>query len=256
MTETARNLFSLEGKVALVTGASRGIGEAMALAMAEAGSDIVAVSRTESSGLKAAVEKAGQAYAFVSADLTDVTTVPALFQKAVDSFGALDILVNNAGIIRRSPATDFTEKDWDDVMNVNLKVPFQLCQAFARHILERGVKGKIINTASMLSFQGGILVASYTASKSALSGLTRLLANEWAGKGINVNAVAPGYIRTENTRALQENSVRNEQILARIPHGRWGEPEDLKGITIFLASKASDYVDGYTIAVDGGWMAR
>lgn len=256
MTENTMTLFSLDGKVALVTGASRGIGQAMAVGLAQAGADIVAVSRSESSSLKAIVEAAGRRYAFVSADLVDVDSIPAVFEQCLARFGKLDVLVNNAGIIRRSPAVDFSQNDWDNVMNVNLKVPFLLSQAFARHVLQRGAKGKIINTASVLSFQGGILVASYTASKSALAGLTRLFANEWAEKGINVNAVAPGYIRTANTSVLQEDPVRNEQILARIPHRRWGQPEDLKGIVVFLASSASDYVDGYTIAVDGGWMAR
>lgn len=198
----------------------------------------------------------GRRFLGIQADLASVAPVPGIINKTVDTFGRLDILVNNAGIIRRNKSIDFTEKDWDDVMNVNLKTLFFLSQAAARQFIKQETEGKIINIASMLSFQGGILVPSYTASKSGVMGLTRLLACEWAPHGINVNAIAPGYMATRNTKPIQDDPGRNKQILERIPAGRWGKPEDLKGAVVFLASEASNYINGYTLAVDGGWLAR
>jgi 2-dehydro-3-deoxy-D-gluconate 5-dehydrogenase len=253
--ETVLNRFRLDGKVALVTGASRGLGQAMALALAEAGSDIVAVDVEDSFETGDQVRARGRNCITVPADVSAPGIPGALVGKALEAFGKLDILVNNAGIIRRAPFLDFTEKDWDDVMSVNIKAVFLLCQAVARVMSNQG-SGKIINVASLLSFQGGIRVPSYTSSKSAVMGLTRLLACELGPFGINANAIAPGYMETENTRALREDEQRNKSILERIPMGRWGMPEDLKGIVVFLASQASDYINGYTIAVDGGWLAR
>lgn len=192
----------------------------------------------------------------IKADLGDVSVVDGVVDDAVAALGGVDILVNNAGIIRRNDALAFTEDDWDQVMNVNLKSVFFLSQAVARHMVDKGKPGKIINIASMLSYQGGIRVASYTASKSGVAGLTRLLANEWAGKGINVNAIAPGYFATNNTQALRADEKRNTEILGRVPAGRWGAPEDLGGAAVFLSSSAADYVHGTVLAVDGGWLAR
>jgi 2-deoxy-D-gluconate 3-dehydrogenase len=247
--------FRLDGKVALVTGANTGIGQGIALGLAEAGADLALVGRTAPDATAEAIRALGRNASFIEADLSRIAPVAKIVEEAADQFGRLDILVNNAGTIRRADAIDFTEADWDAVIDTNLKSAFFLSQAVARHMLERG-GGKIINIASMLSFQGGIRVASYTASKSGLAGLTRLLANEWAGKGINVNAIAPGYIATNNTAALQADVARNRQILERIPAGRWGEPADLAGAAVFLASAASDYVHGHILAVDGGWLAR
>jgi len=244
-------LFSLAGRVAMVTGANTGLGQAIAVALARAGADIVAVGRTAPAETEAQVTALGRAFRAVQADLGDVKSVPDVAKAA----GPVDILVNNAGIIRRADALDFTEADWDAVMDVNLKSAFFLTQAMARPMVERG-RGKVINIASMLSFQGGIRVASYTASKSGIAGLTKLLANEWAGKGVNVNAIAPGYFATNNTQALQADETRNRDILARIPAGRWGQPDDLGGAAVFLASSAADYVHGTVIPVDGGWLAR
>ena len=249
------SIFDLNGRVAMVTGANTGLGQAIALALAGAGADIVAVGRSEPSETQAAVQKLGRRFLSVHADLGNTGTVSGVVDSAIAHFGQLDILVNNAGIIRRSDAVDFTEGDWDAVIDVNLKSVFFLTQAAGRHMIRAG-RGKVINIASMLSFQGGIRVASYTASKSAVAGLTRLLANEWAAKGVNVNAIAPGYFATSNTSALRADENRNRDILARIPAARWGTPEDLGGAAVFLAAPASDYVHGAIIPVDGGWLAR
>jgi 2-deoxy-D-gluconate 3-dehydrogenase len=250
------NLFDLTGKVALVTGANTGLGQAIAVGLAGAGADIVAVGRSVADDTRASVEAAGRRFHFIQADLGDANLATDVIANAVAAFGTVDILVNNAGTIKRNDALDFTEEDWDSVMNVNLKTAFFLSQAAARHMVEKGKGGSIINIASMLSFQGGIRVASYTASKSGIAGLTKLLANEWAAKGINVNAIAPGYFATNNTAALQADEKRNSEILGRIPAGRWGKPQDLAGAAIFLASDAGAYVHGTVVAVDGGWLAR
>jgi 2-deoxy-D-gluconate 3-dehydrogenase len=248
-------LFDLSGKVAVVTGANTGIGQGLAIALAEAGADVALVGRTPAEETADKVRSAGRRTAIVGADLSTIAPVQDVVERTVAELGGLDILVNNAGIIRRADALEFSEEDWDAVIDTNLKSVFFLCQAAARHMVQQG-KGKIINIASMLSFQGGIRVPSYTASKSGVAGLTKLLANEWAAKGINVNAIAPGYIATNNTAALQANETRNRQILERIPAGRWGQPSDLGGAVVFLASDASNYVQGHVLAVDGGWLAR
>lgn len=248
--------FSLEGKVAVVTGANTGLGQGLALALAQAGAAIVAVGRSDPAATGDLVRSAGAAFHVVRADLGSGAPVRQVVADVVAAAGRLDILVNNAGTIRRADALDFSEADWDLVMDVNLKTPFFLAQAAAARMLAQGQGGKIINIASMLSFQGGIRVASYTASKSGIAGLTRLLANEWAAKGINVNAIAPGYFETNNTEALRRDEQRNRDILARIPAGRWGQPSDLGGAAVFLASSAADYVHGTVIPVDGGWLAR
>ena len=249
--------FKLDGKVAIVTGSERGLGRGMAVALAQAGADIVGVTHAESAPETAqAIEAAGRKYIHIQANLMSIEPVERIVESALKAFGQIDILVNNAGIITRNDSVDFTEKEWDDVMNVNLKSAFFLCQAVARQFIAQGKGGKIINIASMLSFQGGIRVPSYTASKSGIKGITMLMANEWAAHGINVNAIAPGYMATDNTMQLRADEKRNAAILERIPAGRWGLPEDLGGAAVFLASKASDYVNGYTIAVDGGWLAR
>ncbi|MDQ0559790.1 2-deoxy-D-gluconate 3-dehydrogenase [Rhizobium mesoamericanum] len=248
-------MFDLSGQVAIVTGANTGIGQAIAVALAVAGAKIVAVGRSSMDETEAAVRKTGAGFYAIKADLGSIEPLKAIVDEAVAAFGKLDILVNNAGIIRRADAIDFTEADWDEVMDVNLKSVFFLSQAAARHMLERGT-GKIINIASLLSFQGGIRIPSYTASKSGLAGLTRLLACEWAARGINVNAIAPGYFVTNNTTALREDPDRSASILARIPAGHWGDPADLGGAAVFLASQASDYVHGIVLPVDGGWLAR
>ncbi len=225
------------------------------MALAQAGADIVAVSRSDTAETQKAVEAAGPAFlAHQAADLGTTRPIAGIVEQTMNRFGKIDILVNNAGIIRRADALDFSERDWDAVLDVNLKSAFFLSQAVARTMLGRG--GKIINIASMLSFQGGIRVASYAASKSGLAGITRLLANEWAGKGINVNAIAPGYFETNNTTALRADETRSRDILARIPAGRWGRPPDLGGAAVFLSSAASDYVHGTILPVDGGWLAR
>jgi 2-deoxy-D-gluconate 3-dehydrogenase len=247
--------FSLTGRVAMITGANTGLGQAIALALAEAGADIIAVGRTDPNETQGAVSALGRKFLSVHADLANTGAAHDIVQTALATFGQVDILVNNAGIIRRNDAVDFTEADWDAVVDVNLKSGFFLTQAVGRHMLKAG-RGKVINIASMLSFQGGIRVASYTASKSALAGLTRLLANEWASKGINVNAIAPGYFATSNTTALRADESRNREILGRIPAGRWGQPADIGGTAVFLAAPASDYVHGAIIPVDGGWLAR
>ena len=249
------NPFDLSGKVAVVTGANTGIGQAIALALAEAGADLAAVGRTPAAETIAQARALGRKAEMVSADLSTIEPVGRVVEEVIARLGRLDILVNNAGIIRRADAVDFSEADWDAVIDTNLKSVFFLCQAAGRHMIAQG-SGKIINIASMLTFQGGIRVPSYTASKSGLGGLTKLLANEWAGKGVQVNAIAPGYIATNNTAALQADPVRNQAILDRIPIGRWGRPEDLGGAAVFLASAASDYINGHVLPVDGGWLAR
>lgn len=248
--------FKLDGKVAIVTGSSTGLGQGISIALAEAGADVVGVDYVASPETKAAVEKLGRRYLEVVANLMTIEPLPGIVAKTVEAFGRVDILVNNAGIIRRQDAIDFSEKDWDDVMDINAKTVFFFSQAVAKQFLAQGSGGKIISIASMLSFQGGVRVPSYTASKSAVMGVTRLMANEWAKHGINANAIAPGYMATNNTTALRADEARNQAILERIPAGRWGTPQDVQGAAVFLASAASDYVNGYTVAVDGGWLAR
>ncbi|HBU8851494.1 MULTISPECIES: 2-dehydro-3-deoxy-D-gluconate 5-dehydrogenase KduD [Citrobacter] len=250
------NAFSLTGKVALVTGCDTGLGQGMTVALAEAGCDIIGVNRKIPHDTAAKVAATGRRFFAIQADLSQQDPLADIVAQAVGQFGRLDILVNNAGTIRREDALSFSEKDWDDVVNLNLKSVFFLSQAVARQFIAQGDGGKIINIASMLSFQGGIRVPSYTASKSGILGITRLLANEWAQYGINVNAIAPGYMATNNTQQLRDDAERNKEIVDRIPAGRWGTPEDLQGPVVFLASRASDYVNGYTLAVDGGWLAR
>ena len=247
--------FDLSGKVALVTGANTGIGQGIALALAQAGADIAAVGRSAPDETLAGVAAAGRRGLYAAADLADTGAIQGVVDQVLAAFGKIDILVNNAGTIRRADALDFTEADWDDVININLKNLFFMCQAVGRHMAARG-SGKIINIASVLSFQGGVRVPSYTASKSGVAGLTKLLANEWAAKGINVNAIAPGYVATSNTQQLRGDADRNKSILDRIPAGRWGDPADMGGAAVFLASPASDYVQGHILAVDGGWLAR
>jgi 2-deoxy-D-gluconate 3-dehydrogenase len=255
-THTSLGTFSLVGKVALVTGANTGLGQGIAVALAQAGADIVAVGRSSPAETEAAVLATGRRFIGITSDLERSGGAAGIVAQAIKGTGRLDILVNNAGIIRREDALVFTEEDWDAALNVNLKTPFFLSQAAARAMLEGGSGGKIINIVSMLSFQGGIRTASYTASKSGLAGITRLLANEWAARGINVNAIAPGYFETNNTTALRADEQRNKDILGRIPAARWGKPADLGGAAVFLASAASDYVHGTVIPVDGGWLAR
>jgi 2-deoxy-D-gluconate 3-dehydrogenase len=249
------NSFDLAGRVAAVTGANTGLGRAIAEALAGAGADVALVGRSDPAETMAAIQALGRRAAWIKADLGNRPDYGAIVGEAVGKLGGLHILVNNAGIIRRANAIDFTEADWDAVLDVNLKAVFFLSQAAARHMIPAG-GGKIINIASMLSFQGGIRVPSYTASKSGIAGLTRLMANEWAGSGINVNAIAPGYFATNNTAALQADAKRNAEILGRIPAGRWGNPQDLGGAAVFLASAAANYVQGIILPVDGGWLAR
>src|SRR3954468_1093682 len=248
-------LFDLSGKSALITGANTGLGQAISIALASAGAHIVAVGRSSMAETEAAVTEGGGSIHSIAADLSTLEPIDRLVSEATAG-RRVDILVNNAGIIRRADAIDFSESDWDAVMNVNLKSVFFLTQAFARRMLADGMGGKIINVASLLSFQGGIRIPSYTASKSGLAGLTRLLACEWAAKGINVNAIAPGYFVTNNTQALRDDEERSAQILARIPAGRWGDPKEIGGAAVFLASQASNYIHGTVLPVDGGWLAR
>jgi 2-deoxy-D-gluconate 3-dehydrogenase len=248
-------LFDLAGRTALVTGANTGLGQAIAVALAQAGADIVAVGRSDAAQTAAQVAAAGRRFDFIAADLSSAEPAGRVIAEALARQGRLDILVNNAGIIRRADSLDVSEEDWDAVINTNLKALFFLSQAAAAHMGQHG-GGKVINVASLLSFQGGIRVPAYTASKSAVAGLTKALANEWAVKGINVNALAPGYFDTNNTAALKADPERNASILARIPAGRWGQPSDLGGAAVFLAGRASDYVHGIVLPVDGGWLAR
>lgn len=247
--------FDLTGKVAIVTGANTGIGQGIAVALAQAGADVALVARRDPEKTVALIEATGRRAAVIMADLATTEPCERIIAETKAALGSVDILVNNAGIIRRNDALDFTEDDWDAVVDTNLKVLFFLTQAAGREMVANG-GGSVINIASMLTFQGGIRVASYTASKSGVGGLTKLLANEWAAKGVNVNAIAPGYIATSNTAALQADEDRNRQILERIPSGRWGSPEDLGGAAVFLASDAAKYVQGHILAVDGGWLAR
>jgi 2-dehydro-3-deoxy-D-gluconate 5-dehydrogenase len=254
-------LFDLTGQVAIVTGTNAGIGQAIALSLAGAGADVALVGRTPAEETSKQISAMGRRAFNIAADLATIEPVSRVVAETIANLGRLNILVNNAGIIRRNDTLDFTEADWDAVMDTNLKSLFFLSQAAARHMIANAEgagngKGKIINIASMLSFQGGVRVPSYTASKSGVGGLTKAMANEWSSKGINVNAIAPGYIQTNNTLALQNDATRNQQIVARIPAGRWGRPEDLGGAAVFLASSASDYIDGHILAVDGGWLAR
>ncbi len=248
--------FKLNGKVAIVTGAAQGLGQGIAIGLAEAGADVALVDILSTEETATKIKALRKKAISINADLISIDSVQPIIDKTIETFGHIDILVNNAGIIRRAPITDYTEKDWDDVININQKTLFFLTQAVAKEMIKQGNGGKVINTASMLSFQGGILVPSYTASKSAVMGLTKLMANELGQYNINVNAIAPGYMATENTRPLREDPVRNKAILDRIPAGRWGTPDDLKGIAVFLASEASGYMQGYTVAVDGGWLSR
>ncbi len=250
------NQFDLNNKIALVTGCDTGLGQGMAVGLAQAGCHIIGVNIVNPSTTIKQVSDLGRQFYSIIADLSDHAQLDNIVSQAVQHAGKIDILVNNAGIIRREDAIDFTEQNWDDVMNLNIKSVFFLSQKIAKQMMQQGTGGKIINIASMLSFQGGIRVPSYTASKSAVMGLTRLLANEWAKSGINVNAIAPGYMATNNTTAIRADKARNTAILERIPAARWGTPEDLMGPVVFLASPASDYINGYTIAVDGGWLAR
>lgn len=249
--------FKLDGKIALVTGASAGLGAAIAVALAEAGADVACHGNSRSPEATCdEIGNLGRVAHPVTGDLSKPDAAREIFEKTLEALGRVDILVNNAGTIRRAPAAEFSEEDWNFVLEVNLSSVFRLSQAVGRHLLERGAGGKIINIASLLSFQGGITVPSYAAAKGGVAQLTKALANEWAAKGINVNAIAPGYMRTDNTKALQADETRNRQILERIPAGRWGEPTDLAGAAVFLASAASDYVTGHVLVVDGGWMGR
>ena len=250
------NAFDLTGKVAIVTGCDTGLGQGMTLGLAQAGCDIVGVNRRIPHETAEKVQALGRRFTAIQADLSRQDEIETIVDRAVAAMGRVDILVNNAGTIRRADALSFSEKDWDEVINLNLKSVFFLSQAVARQFIQQGDGGKIVNIASMLSFQGGIRVPSYTASKSGVLGITRLMANEWAGHRINVNAIAPGYMATNNTQQLREDAERSKAILDRIPAGRWGVPDDLQGPVVFLASRAADYISGFTLAVDGGWMAR
>jgi len=252
----AYELFSLEGKKALVTGASRGIGRAVAIGLAEAGADVALVSRSEALFPAAReIEKLGRKALVIQEDLSRPEAAEEVVGATVKKFGSLDILVNNAGTTRRAPAENFSDEDWETVMELNLNAVFRLCRSAGKVMLARGY-GKIVNVASLMSFQGGITIPAYTASKHGVAGLTKSFANEWAGRNITVNAVAPGYVRTEVTAPLQKDRERNRQILERIPQGRWAEPEEMVGAVIFLASDASRYVQGHVLVVDGGWLSR
>ncbi|MCF2486927.1 2-dehydro-3-deoxy-D-gluconate 5-dehydrogenase KduD [Dyadobacter sp. CY347] len=253
-----KNIFDLTGRTALVTGCNRGIGKAMAEALAEAGADIIGVSSSDvksADGLQTAVTATGRKFYAYQADLGNRESIYAFINQVKKEHDRIDILINNAGIILRQPAAEHSDEYWDQVLNINLDAPYILSREFGRDMIARGY-GKIIFTASLLTFQGGINVPGYTASKSAIGGLVKALANEWAGKGVNVNAIAPGYINTDNTEALRNDLVRSKSILDRIPAGRWGMPEDFKGPAVFLASDASSYVNGTILTVDGGWMGR
>ncbi len=247
-------LFSLEGKVALVTGASRGLGQGMAVGLAEAGAVVIGAGVSAMSETREKIEGLGGVFHEVKVDLSEKGAASKLAQEALAKEGRIDILVNNSGIIRREDAENFQDEDWFDVINVNQHAVFQLCREVGKQMIEKG-SGKIINIASMLSFQGGLRVPAYTASKHAVAGLTKSFANEWGKKGVNVNAIAPGYFETDNTAQLRGNAERSASITSRIPQGRWGRPEDLKGAVVFLASDASNYVNGHILCVDGGWMS-
>lgn len=251
-----KNLFDLTGKVAAITGATRGIGRSMAMALAEAGADIALLQRNpEQTDVKEEIEQLGRKCSIIPCDLEKEEEVKSAIPSVISTFGKIDILVNNAGIQRRSPSVDFPESDWDDVLNINLKVVWLLCQEAGRHMVARG-EGKIINTASLLSYQGGLTVPAYAAAKGGVAQLTKALSNEWAKEGVNVNAIVPGYIATDMNTALIEDPVRSKQILDRIPADRWGEPDDFNGTVVYLASEASNYVHGHLVAVDGGWLGR
>ncbi|MDO8768252.1 MAG: 2-dehydro-3-deoxy-D-gluconate 5-dehydrogenase KduD [Burkholderiaceae bacterium] len=252
----ADNPFDLTGKVSIVTGCGTGLGQAMAVGLAKAGSDVVGVDLAFDGETEKQIKSFGRRFQAIEADISNVAAIDDVMARAIEAFGKLDILINNAGTNRRSDVLEFTEKDWDDVMNLNIKAVFFFCQSAAKQFIAQKSPGKIINIASVLSFQGGIQVPSYTASKTAVVGLTRLLANEWAKMDININALAPGYMATNMSAGLRKDEVRYKAILDRIPAERWGTPQDLAGPAVFLASKASDYVNGFTLAVDGGWLAR
>ena len=250
-------LFQLSGKNALVTGSRKGLGAGIALALARAGANVACHGRSPSdAGIVENIQRAGVKSVYISGDVGDPAACERIFKAALAEFGTIDILVNNAGIIRRAPAAEYSLKDWDEIIAVNLTAVFRLSQLAAQHMMQRRKGGKIVNVASLLSFQGGILVPAYAAAKAGVAQLTRAMANEWAVHGINVNAIAPGYMVTDNTTALREDPTRSRQILERIPAGRWGNPEDLGGSAVFLASAASDYVHGHVLAVDGGWLGR
>ena len=250
------DLFNLQGKTALVTGASAGLGAAVAVALARCGAQVAAHGNSRSPEATCArIKEAGGKALAVVGDLSKRDTPDRLVSETIEKLGRLDILINNAGTIRRAPAVEHSDADWDYVIDVNLNSVFRLCRAAGRHMIGNG-RGKIVNIASLLTFQGGITVPGYAASKGAVGQLTKALANEWASKGVNVNAIAPGYMKTDNTAALQADPVRSQQILVRIPAGRWGDPEDLAGAAVFLSSPASDYVHGHVLVVDGGWMGR
>lgn len=252
----AKTMFDLSGKTAVITGAGRGLGLAISVALAEAGADIIGIQRSSMDQAATAVQNTGRKFHAITADIGDKKTAIDIIPDIISDNGNIDILVNNAGIIRRQDSLDLEPDNWYDVLNVNLSSAMWLSQGAARHWVANNRGGKIINIASMLSFQGGIRVAGYTASKSGLAGLTKILANEWASKSINVNAIAPGYFATDNTRQLRDDEQRNAEILSRIPAGRWGVPSELGGAAIFLASAASDYIHGTILPVDGGWLAR
>ncbi|WP_160725053.1 2-dehydro-3-deoxy-D-gluconate 5-dehydrogenase KduD [Bacillus sp. USDA818B3_A] len=249
-----QSLFTLKGKVALVTGASRGLGQGIAVGLAEAGASVIGAGMSDMTETRNQIEAVGGVFHEIKADLSKQGAASQLTVDALSVLGQIDILVNNAGIIRRAEAVNTQDEDWYDVINVNQHAVFQLCREIGKHMIEKG-SGKIINIASMLSFQGGLRVPAYTASKHAVAGLTKSFANEWAGKGVNVNAIAPGYFETDNTAPIRGNADRHASITARIPQGRWGRPEDLKGAVVFLASEASNYVNGHILCVDGGWMS-
>jgi 2-dehydro-3-deoxy-D-gluconate 5-dehydrogenase len=248
-------LFDLSGKAAIVTGASTGLGAGISVALAEAGADVLLVDHVQRDQVAQTIRSKGRKAVTVAADLTKDHAAELVMEAGLKNFGKIDILVNNAGTIRRKAAIDVSEQEWDDVMTLNAKAVFFLAQAAARDMMKRNY-GKIVNIASLLSFQGGILVPAYAASKGAVNQMTKALANEWAPHGINVNAIAPGYMATDNTRALRDDPVRSKTILERIPAGRWGTPEDVQGAAVFLAGRGSDYVNGHTLVVDGGWLAR
>ena len=249
-------MFDLSGKTAVITGANTGLGQGMCVALAEAGANIVGVGRSDMNETKKMVEDTGAAFVAVKADLLSLEPIDTIIEQSVAAFGSVDILINNAGIIRREDAIDYSVSDWDDVMNTNIRTLFFLSQAMAKQFIKQGKGGKIINVASMLSYQGGIRVPAYTASKHGVMGVTKSMANEWAKYGINVNAIAPGYMVTNNTEKLRNDPQRYNEILGRIPAGRWGMPADMGGTAVYLASAASDYVHGFTVAVDGGWLSR
>ncbi|MGD6818836.1 2-dehydro-3-deoxy-D-gluconate 5-dehydrogenase KduD [Metabacillus sp. 113a] len=249
----SHDLFSLHGKIALVTGASRGLGKGMALGLAEAGADIIGAGISSMAGIKSEIESLGRSFIGIEADLSEESARRELVTRALKESGRIDVLVNNSGMIRRAAAEEYSMEDWRAVISLNAEAVFQLSSETGRHMLEKG-KGKIINIASMLSFQGGVRVPAYTASKHAVAGITKALSNEWAGRGVCVNAIAPGYMETDNTEALRQDKERNAFIQSRIPAGRWGSAEDLKGPAVFLASDASNYVSGHILAVDGGWL--